>query len=122
MSSKSISFFDDNYLQSNYNIREIILNQKLNKQDLIELYKLLLMKLKEINIDYNTVENIVSIIENNEDDNMNIMDNIENDIESGNNSLIINYDKNQLNITGHYSYQFLSGFLIDIIDIIINKY
>jgi len=122
MSSKSISFFGDNYLQSNYNIREIILNQKLNKQDLIELYKLLLMKLKEINIDYNTVENIVSIIENNEDDNMNIMDNIENDIESGNNSLIINYDKNQLNITGHYSYQFLSGFLIDIIDIIINKY
>ena len=117
MSSKTISFFGDNYFQSNNNIREIILNQKVNKQDLIELYKLLLMKLKEINIDYNIVENIASIIEDNKDDNKNIMENIE----SENNSLIINYDKNQLNITGYYSYQFFSGFLIDIIVIIKNK-
>ena len=122
ISRKVLSFFGDNYLQSNNSIREIILNQKLNKLDLIELYELLLRKLKEIKIDYNTIENIVSRIENNEDDNRkNILENIENDIDGENNSFIIKDGKNQLNITGFYSYQFFSGLLLDIIVIIKNK-
>ena len=118
---KALSFFGYNYFQSNKNIREIILDQKVNKLNLNELYELLLNKLKEINIDYNDIENLVSKIEENEDNKKHLLENIGNKFESENNSFIIKDDKNQFNITGFYTYQFFSGLLIDIIVIIKNK-
>ena len=121
MSKKTLSFFGDNYFQSNKNIREIILDQKVNKLNLIELYQLLLNKLKEINIDYNDIENLVSKIEMNEDNKEDLLENSGNKFETENNSFLIKDDKNQFNITGFYTYQFFSGLFIDIIVIIKNK-
>ena len=121
MARKALSFFGDNYLQSSKNIREIILDQKVNKLNLNELYELLLNKLKEINIDYNDIEKLVSKIEENEANIKNLLENVGNKFESENNSFIIKDDKNQFNITGFYTYQFFSGLFIDTIVIIKNK-
>jgi len=121
MPRKALSFFGDNYFQNSKNIREIIFDQKVNKINLNELYELQLNKLKEINIDYNDIENLVSKIEENEDNKENLLEKIGNKFEAENSSFIIKDDKNQFNITGFYTYQFFSGLFIDTIVIIKNK-
>jgi len=114
---KGLSFFGNNYYQNNNNIREIFLDPSFNELDPNELYDTLLKKLTEINIDFDIICNIASKIEDNQSYNMKIFENYENNINKDNPKLIIENN----NITGFYTYQFFSGFLIDAIVLIINK-
>ena len=118
---KGLTFFGDNYYQNNNNIREVFLDDKLNKLEINDLYDMLLDKLAEIKIDYGTIENIVTKIEENENYNNKIFDNYENYFDEENKKYLVEHNNNVFNITGFYSYQFFSGFFIDAIVFINNK-
>ena len=118
---KGLSFYGDNYYQNGNNIREIILGNFVDELEVNDIYDTLLNKLKEINIDIDVIENIVSKIEDNQKYNMKIFENYENNIERDNDEYIIEDNDNKFNITGFYTYQFFSGFFIDLIVFINNK-
>ena len=76
---------------------------------------MLLNKLTDININLDIIENIISKIEDNQNYNTNIFENYENNFDKNNNKYIIENNDNEFNITGIYTYQFFSGFFIDVI-------
>ena len=117
---KDISFLGFNNLPTNNNIREIIFNDRIDdvKTD-TELNLMILNRMREIYIDLNLI--------NNEIDKFNINEqkyrivNLS-ELEKDNPSLIIKDEKGEeYNITGYYTMQFFSGFLIDVIVYINNK-
>ena len=114
ISRKGLSFFGDNYYQNNNNIREILLDRNFIDLEIDQLNDMILKKLTEININYDIIENIVSKYENNADKENQMKFN-EKDFDKDNPSLVIEDNNNKFNITGFYSYQFFSGFLIDTI-------
>ena len=115
ISNKALSFFGDNYYEKNNYIREVFLDKSISELEIKNLYDLLLYKLKEINIDFDIIEKIVSKIEDNQNYNMNIIENYENSFEKENEKYKIDRNNNKINITGFYTYQFFSGFFVDVI-------
>ena len=120
LTSKEVSFLGSNYLSSNYNIREIFLNDKINDVLLdTDLNLMILNKIREIYLDINII--------NNEIENFNMKEKkyiIKNlsELEKNSPSLLFKDEKgNEFNITGFYTMQFFSGFLIDVIIYINNK-
>ena len=117
--TKEISFIGSYYLQSNNNIRENFLNQKLNdiEQD-TELNLMILNKIREIYIDINKLNDEIEKF--NLYEHKYIFENLS-ELEKNNPSLKIQNEKGEeFNITGYYASQFFSGFFIDVI-IYVNK-
>ena len=120
LTSKEVSFLCSNYLSSNYNIREIFLNDKIN--DILldnDLNLMILNKIREIYIDINIINNEIEKFDINAK--KYIINNLS-ELEKNSPSLLVKDENgNEFNITGYYTVQFFSGFLIDVIIYINNK-
>ena len=97
LTSKFLSFYGANRYQSNYMIREKMLNEELNEIEIDKILGMLNSKLKEINIDLSVDKAENSNFNEVKPSVLTLMDN----------------NRQQVDLTGYYTYQFYSGFLLD---------
>ena len=120
LTAKEISFLGSNNLSSNYNIREIFLNEKLKDVLLdTDLNLMIFNKIREIYIDINIINNEIDKFDLN--DNKYHINDLSGLVKNSPSLLVKDEKGNEFNITGYYSMQFFSGFLIDVIVYINNK-